>query len=434
MANVGPLLFNPEAEKTVLGSVLIDPLALYEIKPLLNASDFARDDHAQIYDAMLALADAAKSVDVITLADELQRRNKLNTIGDGRGRGEAYLTGLINAVPTSTHAVHYARLVRDYALRRQLMSVAARIAKSANDDEAGVALNKALVWLGAINQQSQLRLQSSIDAVDEFLVHIQKWQEEQKEVWGLSTGIHDLDSLTGGLERGELVIIAGRPAMGKSALSLQIARHVAESGCGVAFFSLEMGLNQLMMRLVCSGARIDSMMVRRGKLTEQEKELLWQDMARIQVLPLWFCCRSGVTVQEVANETAKLQTTRDVSLVVFDYLQLARSEGESQNVRVSRISEALKHLAVSQNVCVLAVSQLSRAIEQRSEPTPRLSDLRDSGSLEQDGDKIIFLHQDEDNVVKVVLAKNRSGAAGMGLRNLIFLKEFAMFVDRARIT
>ena len=433
------VLANLEAEQSVLGSLLMDRMAVYEVRAMLGASDFAYEDHADIYRSALAVVDSGSELDAVTLTDDLQRRDKLARIGHDGATGPAYITWLIGHVPTAMHARHYAQIVHDYSVRRQLLDAAGRIAREAHDAESAEdALTTGLTLLTSVNQQMALEMSSSGDAVDDFLIDVQDWLTNPREVWGLPTGIKDLDQLTGGIEPTELVLLAGRPSMGKSALALQIARHVAEQGYGVAFFSLEMGLKQLMMRMVCSGARVNSYALKRGKLDEAGKEKLWQEMAHVQTLPIWWCCRSGIKVHEATNEVAKLQTRGDLSLVVFDYLQLSHGEGENQNIRVSRISQGLAHMAKSLNCCVLALSQLNRAIEKRSDPTPIMSDLRDSGSLEQDADKILFVHREPANLetriseARLVLAKNRNGKAGAGSRDLVFLEEYATFVDKAR--
>ena len=426
------ILANLEAEQSVLGSLLMDPLAVYEVRTMLGAGDFYYEDHADIYRSALALVDSGASVDTLTLADELKRRGKLDGIGRDGTTGVSYLTWFVIHVPTAVHARHYAQIVHDYSLRRQLLRAAGRIAKATHDKESAQdALTTSLTLLAGIDQQLAPEVFNSGDAVDDFLVDVQDWMDNPRDVWGLPTGIHDLDHVTGGLELAEFVILAGRPSMGKSALALQIARHVAEQGYGVAFFSLEMGLKQLMMRMVCSGARVNSDTLKRGLLDEEGKTKLWQEMAHVQTLPIWWCCRSGITVHEAASEVAKLQTQGDLSLVVFDYLQLSHGEGENQNVRVGRISQGLAHMAKSLNCCVLALSQLSRAIEARSSPVPRMSDLRDSGSLEQDADKILFVHRDG-TTAQLTLAKNRNGKSDVGVRDLVFLEEYATFVDKAR--
>jgi len=429
MAEVGSPLKNLEIEQALLGSLLIDGSRIFEVCTVIEPDDFASSTHSTIYSAMLDIAHAGKEIDLLVLSDELERQGKLAKLGHKNIHGAAYISWLPTVTPTSVHAVHYAKTVRDYALRRRLLNVAQKIVTASHDSDSGEqALTQALTWLNAVNQHATVKLQPISEAVDEFTVRLTDWLERPREVWGLSTGLKDLDELTGGLEQGEFVIIAGRPGMGKSSLALQIARHVAEEGHGVVFFSLEMSINQLMMRLTCSGAKVDSGLVRRGKLSEYQREKLWDELLEIQRLPLWWCCHSNITTREATNEVARLQTQHDIALVIFDYIQLARAKGESQNIRVSKISQGLKHLAVTLNVCVVGVSQLSRAIESRLDPEPRLSDLRDSGSLEQDADKVIFLHRNKDDkTVQVILAKNRNGAANIGLRQLVFLPEYTMF-------
>ena len=424
-----------EAERATLGGILIDDMSIWDIRTRLTPDDFDCMGHDAIFHAMLTVADSGKSVDIVTLSDELERQGIIDTIGGlGGVTGHAYIGMLPMATPTSLHAGHHASVVRDLSMKRDILNTAQRVAMAASDGQsADATLTKALTWFGALNQHSAVRLRSSAEAVEEFTVKLTDWLENPQDVWGLSTGIRDLDDLTGGIERGEFFIVAARPSMGKSALCLQIARKVAETGAGVAFFSLEMGLNQLMMRLACSGAQVNSRTVRSGKLKPSEKTRLWADIAKIEHLPIHWCCRSGITAQEATNEVAKLQARTGVALVVFDYIGLASASGENQNIRVSNVSKGLKGLAVGLDVGLLAASQLNRAIEMRGDGEPKLSDLRDSGSLEQDADKVLFIHRVKgEQKAKMVLAKNRNGAAGIGLRNMVFLEDYATFADKAR--
>jgi replicative DNA helicase len=247
------------------------------------------------------------------------------------------------------------------------------------------------------------------------------------------------------LERGEFVILAGRPSVGKSAAALQIARNIAESGVGVAFFSLEMAIEQLMMRLACSVAEIDSDLLRRGQITKDEETRFWQTMAKLQQLPIYWSCKPGISGFEVESEVAKLRLRRDIGLVVVDYIQLMASDGESQNIRVSRSSQSLAQIAKGSDVCVLGLSQLSRAIESRDSSEPRMSDLRDSGGLENDADKIIFLWRERGEGLTVEelkkpirtpmsLAKNRNGVANVAFRTMLFQGKYSRFVQESHDT
>ena len=427
-----------EAERATLGGILLDGMSIWEIRTRISPEDFECMGHDDVFRAMLAVADSGREIDIVTVGDELERKNIVDTIGGlGGMTGHAYVAGMVSATPTSLHAQHYASVVRDLAMKREILNTAQRVALAANDGEtADSALTKALVWFGALNQHSAVRLRSSAEAVEEFTIRLTDWFENPTDVWGLSTGLHDLDDLTGGIERGEFFIVAARPSMGKSALCLQIARRVAEAGHGVAFFSLEMGLNQLMMRLACAGARVNSRSVRKGKLTDGQKRGLWGDIANIERLPIFWSCRSGITVQEATNEIAKLQARQDVSLVVFDYVGLVTAPGENTNAQVTNISKGLQGLSRNLDVGLLAACQLNRKIEARGDGEPMLSDLRDSGSLEQDADKVLFIHRSkqdkEDGVARMVLAKNRNGAAGIGIRKVVFLEDYATFADMAR--
>jgi replicative DNA helicase len=779
-------LSNIQAEQAVLGSIIISSDALINVRHVLTITDFAWPPHRELFDAMLAIGQTGV-VDMVTLEAELQRRLILDDIGYQQDWGFSYLTYLVNAVPTSAYAEYYARIVHSCALRRQLVNACAKTAEAAyKNEDPQEALTLGLGLLTNVGKGVAVTMQASSDAIDELSIRATEWFESPKDLWGISTGLLDLDRWTGGLERTELVLLAGRPGMGKclgkgtrivmadgslravedirtgdkllgpdsrsrlvlgttkgrgpmyriqqthgltyranaqhtlilkrsknegahkhgdikhitiaeimskgksftacwkgfkvgielperpvplppyflglwlgngrsdgvelftpfdeikdwmfawarergeqlhiwkkdncyglritggkdkkarqhsvlsmlrtmnvlqnkhipqeyiqnsravrlqllaglidsdgyscqhynaahapayeimqknqalaeqikylcdslgfhthlskkiarikrvgfecevsrlyfsgnvetipvlvkrrqatakrrrtdwtmsglqispdgegeffgfeldgdpqflledmtvlhnSALALQIARHVANQKLGVCYFSLEMGQTQLMLRLACQGARLDADLIRRGKASKEEQERFWQEMAALTTLPIWWCCKAGMEIGEIANEVAKLQTRQDIALVIVDYLQLMSSQGENQNIRVAQISQGLAKLAKSTNTCVLALSQLSRGIESRSDPQPRLADLRDSGSLEQDADKILFLWRKDEvlsstpkNMVDapITLAKNRNGVAGVAMFDMGFIGKWTLFVDKEK--
>jgi len=422
-------LRNIEVEQATLGGLLVDPMAVYDVRAFLRAGDFSWEPHGKIYQAILAVSRESEP-DLLLVHDELERRNmKVGYLGLD---GMAYLATLPGHCPDSVNTTHYAHKVRDYSDRRALLKACEGIARSAYDAEsAKLAVAQSAALLESVTATSGIELEPTSSLVDEYIPALTDWLEGERDVWGIPTGIHDLDNLTGGLERGEFVIVAGRPGMGKSALAAQIARHVAETGLGVAFFSLEMSKSQIITRLMCAGARIDSHAVKRGEVTESEQAKLWTELGKVHDLPIWWLCSSGLTPQDITALVARLSLKVDLGLVIIDYVQLVRSFGENQNIRISKVSQGMKQLAMQFNVCVLGASQLSRAIEKRNPPIPMLSDLRDSGSLEQDADKIIFLHRKDDGTADVRLSKNRSGRAGVGAKNLVFLETYAIFADKA---
>ncbi len=417
-----------EVEQATLGGLLVDPMAIYDVRAFLRAEDFSWEPHGKVYQAILAVSKSAEA-DLLLVHDELERRNiKVGYLGL---EGFAYLATLPRHCPDSVNTSHYARKVKDYSTRRALLKACEGIAKTAySADSAKAAVAQSATLLESVGATDGMALEPTSALVDDYLPTLTDWLDGEREVWGIPTGIRDLDDLTGGLERGEFVIVAGRPGMGKSALAAQIARHVAETGLGVAFFSLEMSKRQIITRLMCAGARIDSHDVKRGRLTDSERTKLWDELSKVHDLPIWWLCASGITPQDISALVAKLSLRVNLGLVIVDYVQLVRATGENQNVRISNVSQGMKQLAMQFNVCVMAAAQLNRAIEKRKSPKPKLSDLRDSGSLEQDADKIIFLHRTDDGIADVILAKNRNGRARVGIKSLVFLEKHAIFVDK----
>jgi len=425
-------LRNLEAEQAVLGAMLTDPMSVYEIRTIISTSDFAWVTHRKILDAMLAVVSSDRALDFVTLTDEIHRRGQIDEIGHSAVTGEAYVAYLVSKPYTSVHAVDYAKTVRQLSVRRQLLAASRSIARlTTEEDDSEKAIAQAFGLLEKVNATTTIGLQDTSELVADFMTTFSEWTANPSDVWGHSTGLRDLDRLTGGLERGELVILAARPSLGKSAMALQVARHVSEHHGLVIFFSMEMSKKQLVMRLACGGARIDSDVVRRGRLTTEGYARFMDEISLIDVLPIKWQCEGGLDLHRAINMVAQAHARGDVAMVVFDYLQLMEAQGENQNIRVSNISRGLKLIATKFDTCVLALSQLSRRIEHGAGRQPKLSDLRDSGSLEQDADKVIFLHRDEvENVIRVILAKNRNGLARTSVQDLVFLETYAIFADQ----
>ena len=422
-----------DIEQAVLGALLIDPDAIWRVQDILEPRHFAWESHQKLYTAIMTVVKREHNPDLVLLCDELDRHGELAQIGHADLRGTAYLSSLPGHCTNSVMAEQYAEQVRDYAIKREIVQAAGRIAALATKGEsANEVLTQALGQLENINCNSKDDLAPTAELIDEFIPVLTDWLEGQREVWGLPTGLKDLDDLTGGFEPGELVLVAARPGMGKSALLAQIARHIGEQGHGSAFFSMEMTRAAMTLRLLCAGARVDSQRIKRGIVNDGEQQRIWDDMAKVHDLPIWWRCGHAVSVPEITANVAKLRARQDVSLIAVDYIGLMKGYGETENIRVGNISKALKNLALRFNVCVLAAVQLNREIERRGDGKPKLSDLRDSGSLEQDADKILFINRQKDGTVDVVLAKNRNGKARVGMRNLVFLEEYAVFADKAK--
>jgi len=448
-------LFSLAAEQGVLGSLLADQdgSTIIQVRTILDPHDFFIEAHAELYGAMLCLADQSRKTNTVNMAEELERRGILDQVGLASTRGSSYLTYLVGAVPIYAHAAEYAQTVRRYSLRRGLLGFAQRLARASHDtDDPEVIITSGLTDLAGMGSRVRAGLISASDAVDEFEPKARQWLSNPQDVYGIPSGLVDLDRMTGGLEPTEFVLIAGRPSVGKSALALQIARHAAETGHPVAYFSLEMSLPRIMLRLASSVAQIDSDAIRHGKVGQNEPKL-WEALAHITRLPMWFHCVAGVTVGQIDHEIAKLRASQQVDMVVIDYIQLMGGEGDNENLKLTHISNGLARLAKAHNVVLVGLSQLSRSVESRLDPQPKLADLRGSGSLEQDADKILFLWRDpkeeelstngeQDQMAALrlkkrprsapmCLAKNRDGISGIANLELLFWGRYQTFLSKA---
>lgn len=439
-ADADLMLANREAEEAVLGSILLDASALALVRPLLEPGDFSSAYLGSVYRAMLELADEHQPIDAVTLANRIW----------AKGGDPAPLATLVNSTPTAFHAAHYAGIVSELAMRRRLIEMSARIAELAADEsrEREEVLGQAMSLFRAIADRGQSDIITSNVVAEEFGDALQRWVANAGEVWGFPTGLRDLDALTGGLER-ELVIVAGRPSHGKSALMLQVARTLAEHGHGVLFFSLEMSVQSLMMRLACLITRIDSALVRSGRLSSEDEARIYNALAHISQLPLYWYAKGAPSASEIATQVARARMQHDIDAVVVDYLQLMSSGGgrrENRNLELGEITRALANLAHEEGLLVLAGSQLNRSIESRDVKLPRLADLRESGNIEQDADKVLFVHRPELQFRQemrpvppevagralLILAKNRNGPANVGLKDVVFREQWGEFLDAAR--
>jgi replicative DNA helicase len=430
---------NLEAEESVLGGVLLDNAALDRIVELVQPDDFYRGVHRKIFRAMLDLSERNEPVDLITLAEALKGRGDLADVG-----GATFLGELAARVPTAANIVHYARIVRDRAVLRGLITAATEIATQGYEASGHVAglLDRAEQLIFEISErQTRNAFTRLADVLVGSLKTIERLYDQKQSVTGVPTGFADLDRLTSGLQPSDLIIVAGRPSMGKTAFCLNIAEHAAlRAEVGVAIFSLEMAKEQLAMRMLCSEARVDLARVRTGHLTDREFPRLAMACGRLAEAPVYIDDTPALSVLELRAKARRLKRdpAAKLGLVVVDYVQLMRSsEGrDNREQEISEISRSLKALAKELNVPVVALSQLNRQVESRNPPIPRLADLRESGAIEQDADVIIFLYREEyynddsdkKGVADIIVAKQRNGPTGDV--ELTFLREFTRFENK----
>jgi replicative DNA helicase len=432
---------NNEAEQSVLGSVLLQPTALISAMEYLQTHDFYRRAHQLIYQTMIDLNENNEEIDVVTVANLLETNKQLEDIG-----GAAYLAELANVVPTAANVEYYAKIVEERSLLRRLIQASTDIITETyeeSDDVSNIldaAEQKILEVSERKNRSGFVKisevLRDSMEEIDELY-------KNDEEITGLSSGYRALDLMTAGLHEDELIILAARPGVGKTAFALNIAQNIGTSTAeNVAIFSLEMGATQLVNRMLCAEGTINANNLRTGQLTEEEFEKLFVAMGSLSKANIFIDDTPGIRVSEIRAKSRRLMQERGgIGLIIIDYLQLIEGSGrESRQQEVSEISRQLKKLAMELEVPVIAISQLSRSVEQRQDKRPILSDLRESGSLEQDADIVAFLYREdyyrneegeeeeepeEDNVVEVLVEKNRSGARGTV--KLLFIKEYNKF-------
>jgi replicative DNA helicase len=412
-----------DAEQSVLGSILIDPEAILRVADFLRPPDFYRQQHADIYEAMLALHAQREPIDLVTLGDELERRERLQPVG-----GPAYLASLMDAVPTAVHVEHYGRIVERKAVLRNLIAAAGRIAavgyEEANDAE--VAIDRAEGILFEISQRRTIGgFESLATLLGEAYDRLEYLHEHRGQILGIPSGLSQLDMLLGGFQPSDLIILAARPSVGKTSLALNIAQHASvREGKKVAVFSLEMSREQLALRLLSAESGINPRPLQSGFVDETDWSKIAQVMNEMHGAPMWIDDSPALTVMELRTKARRLEAEqRGLDLVIVDYLQLMQGTSQAREPNrvqeVSEISRGIKQLARELKVPVIALSQLSRGVEQRGSAEPRLSDLRESGSIEQDADVVIFLYRDgeqnqdsEVELVKAKIAKHRNGPIG----------------------
>lgn len=425
-----------EAEEAVLGSLLIDPEALYRVSPFLTADEFYIRKNGWIYETILTLHERREPIDFVTVCDELERQGRLEEIG-----GAAYVTHLINAVPSAIHVEAYGRIVEQGAIRRRLISAASHIAQLAyqEDQDVDQTVDRAEQALFSVSERRITRDLTPVqEVIRRYYDRIEYLYDHQDEPLGVPTGFIDLDRLLGGLQRSDLILIAARPSVGKTSLGISIARHAADLGQHVAVFSLEMSSEQVVQRMVSAETGIDAQRLRLGDLREREWPLFVQATGRLSDLPLYIDDTPSLSVLQLRTKARRLHAEHGINLILVDYLQLMTvgdMRSESRVQEVSYISRSLKGLARELDVPLVAISQLSRAVEQRSDKRPILADLRASGSLEQDADVVMFIYRDEmydpdtehPNIAEVIIAKHRNGPTGV--IQLFFRDRLAQFLD-----
>jgi replicative DNA helicase len=425
---------NTEAEEAVLGGLLIDPDAIIRVATILRPEDFYREKHAWIYDAIQILHERREPVDFLTVCDELERRGQLKEVG-----GAAFITSLINAVPTSIHVEHYARIVERTATRRRLLDAAGQIAALAYqeaDDVEEVVDHAEQILFGVSERRIARELVPIKVVLSEYYDRIEYLTRHKGEMIGIPTGFSDIDRLLGGLQRSDMVILAARPSVGKTSLALSIAHSATKKyGQRVAFFSLEMSDEQVVQRLISAETAIDSQRLRRGDIAEDEWGRFMKATSDLAETLFYIDDTPSISALELRTKARRLHAEVGIDLLVVDYLQLMRGDYRSENrvQEISTISRSLKALARELNVPVLALSQLSRSVESRQDKRPILSDLRESGALEQDADVVIFIYRDEmynenterQNIADIMVSKHRNGPTGTV--SLYFKKELAQF-------
>ena len=430
---------NIEAEQSILGGILIENDALNTVVEFLEASDFYREAHQKIFQCMIALSEKSEPLDLITLTNELKKSKELESIG-----GASYLASLVESVPTAANIAYYAKIVKEKSILRKLISTATEIVTQSYHE--GKDLEDFLDDAEqAIFRISEHRVTPAFYPIKEIVKEsfkvIEKLYEKKELITGVPSGFKDLDRKTAGFQNAELIIVAGRPSMGKTALCLNIAQHASiNAKVPTAMFSLEMSKEQLAIRMLCSEARVDSSRLRSGFLSESDWPKLTMAAGALSDAPIFIDDTPAISVLELRAKARRLKADRGLGLVIIDYLQLMRGRSgmERREQEISEISRSLKALAKELDIPVLAISQLSRKAEDRPGRQPQLSDLRESGAIEQDADVIIFIYRDEvynpdsdrKGTAEVIIGKQRNGPTGKV--DLSFISEFTTFKDLFR--
>ncbi|OGF20782.1 replicative DNA helicase [Candidatus Falkowbacteria bacterium RIFOXYB2_FULL_38_15] len=421
---------NIEAEQSLLGSLMIDKDAMIRIADLVRAEDFYKDSHGEIYAAMIDLFAKHEPIDILSLSSKLEERKKLEMVG-----GRSYLMGLTNSVPTASHVVHYANIVQKKATLRRLLQAAGEITGFAynEEEETENILDKAEQKLFSVSQKYLRQIFIPIkNILSEAFDRIDLLHRDKGRLRGIPTGFAGLDNFLSGLQKSDLVILAARPSVGKTSLALDIARNAAiRSKTPVGIFSLEMSKEQLVDRLLCAESGVDLWKMRTGKLSDRDEDddfpRIGHAMGVLSEAPIFIDDSATSNIMEIRTKARRLQMEQGLGLLVIDYLQLMESRTKSDNrvQEISEISRSLKGIARELNIPVLVLSQLNRAVEARSPAIPRLADLRESGSIEQDADIVMFIYRkaadrnfrdlspEEKNLAEIHIAKHRNGPTGV---------------------
>ena len=428
---------NLDAEKSILGAVLIDENVLTRVTDVLHAEDFYDPRHERIFAAMLRLYERHQPVDLLTLSDELKKQDHLEEAG-----GTDYISELTNQVPTAAHAESYAEIIVQNAMRRRLITASGTIAELAFDESkaSDELLESAEQELFAISDKSSKKDLISLEQIlTESFDRLEELHRNKGALRGVRTGFRDLDSMTAGLQRSDLIILAARPAMGKTTLVTNLAYNVATiAKQAVLFFSLEMGKEQLVDRMLADAAGVDAWNIRTGNLSDDDFEKLSRAMGEMAEAPIFIDDTPGVSVLDLRTKARRAAHDHPLGLIIIDYLQLMQGSGRSGDNRVQEVSEisrGLKLVARELNVPVIALSQLSRSVENRSPQIPQLADLRESGSIEQDADIVAFIYREAyynpeteyPNITDLIIAKHRNGPTGKV--ELYFDPERLKFMD-----
>ena len=427
-----------EAEQAVLGCMLIDPEAAPRVFHTLTANSFYSTAHAHIYSAMSALFEKNAAIDTISVTDQLKKTGKLEDVG-----GAYFITGLSSDAPSATNVEYYAKIVKEKEILRSIIQSAVQMSTQAYDskEDATTVLDQAEQILFDLSQDAERGRFKSIEPVLHDV--LDNWGNRKKgTLTGVPTGYYDLDNILSGLQDSDLIICAGRPSMGKTALALSIARNAAlEYGHRVGIFSLEMSNTQLVERLITSEARVDSHLVRTGRLPKNEWKRLAQAAGPLSEAEIYIDDSAGLNIMDLRAKARQLKAEHDVQLIIVDYIQLlhAGSNIESRQQEISFISRSLKALAKDLNIPILALSQLSRAVENRTDHRPIMSDLRESGAIEQDADVILFIfrkyvyskNEEDKGLGEIIVAKHRNGPTG--LVDISFISQYAKFENLSRI-
>ncbi|MEW4372421.1 replicative DNA helicase [Paenibacillus kandeliae] len=432
---------NLEAEQAVLGAILLQAEALISVMERVDTEDFYDKSHQLIYDAMVNLGEENQPIDLITLTSLLQDRSQLEDIG-----GVSYLAKLANAVPTAANVDYYAQIIEEKSMLRRLIRTATQIVSEGytGGEDVGSMLGDAERKILEIsNRRTGSGFIAIRDVLMEVFEKVETLSENSGNTTGIPTGFIDLDKMTAGFQRSDLIIVAARPSVGKTAFALNIAQNVAvRAKETVAIFSLEMSAAQLVQRMICAEANLDASVMRTGDFKEEDWMKLTMGIASLSESEIYIDDTPGIMVSEIRAKCRRLQKEKGLGMIVIDYLQLISGRGkagENRQQEVSEISRTLKQIARELHVPVIALSQLSRGVEQRQDKRPMMSDLRESGSIEQDADIVSFLYRDDyynqetekKNIIEIIIAKQRNGP--VGTVELVFLKNFNKFVNYERV-